>query len=138
MAPPSKTAFHHIVLRCRCEGDCEEWGEEILRRGRRCGDEFIAGDFRRNAHAAVPGGLDAHNLSLTADIYVAGLSDLLGKSDHEFDFAANFEIGVSDKVQPAETDRSEEHTSELQSPDHLVCRLLLEKKKKHIQHIDRN
>src|SRR5438552_5465293 len=27
--------------------------------------------------------------------------------------------------------RSEEHTSELQSPDHLVCRLLLEKKTKH-------
>src|SRR5258708_18993928 len=29
-----------------------------------------------------------------------------------------------------EETRSEEHTSELQSPDHLVCRLLLEKKKK--------
>src|SRR5258708_1225407 len=29
-----------------------------------------------------------------------------------------------------EEGRSEEHTSELQSPDHLVCRLLLEKKKK--------
>src|SRR4051794_41726367 len=28
--------------------------------------------------------------------------------------------------------RSEEHTSELQSPVHLVCRLLLEKKKKKI------
>src|SRR5258708_11617324 len=27
--------------------------------------------------------------------------------------------------------RSEEHTFELQSPDHLVCRLLLEKKKSH-------
>src|SRR5258708_14315895 len=27
------------------------------------------------------------------------------------------------------TERSEEHTSELQSPDHLVCRFLLEKKK---------
>src|SRR5947208_10501279 len=27
-----------------------------------------------------------------------------------------------------DVDRSEEHTSELQSPDHLVCRLLLEKK----------
>src|SRR5258708_11013617 len=27
--------------------------------------------------------------------------------------------------------RSEEHTSELQSPDHLVCRLLLEKKNQH-------
>src|SRR5258708_10142264 len=31
---------------------------------------------------------------------------------------------------PAAGLRSEEHTSELQSPDHLVCRLLLEKKKK--------
>src|SRR5258708_39868657 len=29
----------------------------------------------------------------------------------------------------AAVQRSEEHTSELQSPDHLVCRLLLEKKK---------
>src|SRR5947208_8722102 len=31
---------------------------------------------------------------------------------------------------PPRRKRSEEHTSELQSPDHLVCRLLLEKKKK--------
>src|SRR5438876_8147114 len=31
------------------------------------------------------------------------------------------------------TPRSEEHTSELQSPVHLVCRLLLEKKKNHAQ-----
>src|SRR5258708_18273672 len=34
-------------------------------------------------------------------------------------------------------DRSEEHTSELQSPDHLVCRLLLEKKKTKQQHAQR-
>src|SRR5256885_6045121 len=36
--------------------------------------------------------------------------------------------------------RSEEHTSELQSPCNLVCRLLLEKKKKkkhHISHTDK-
>src|SRR5258708_30458726 len=33
-----------------------------------------------------------------------------------------------------EGERSEEHTSELQSPDHLVCRLLLEKKKSKIEH----
>src|SRR5258708_29200646 len=48
-------------------------------------------------------------------------------------------------VHPAEDDgptglasctRSEEHTSELQSPDHLVCRLLLEKKKQRsLQHV---
>src|SRR5437879_2288419 len=34
--------------------------------------------------------------------------------------------------------RSEEHTSELQSPMYLVCRLLLEKKKKHKDHYDYN
>src|SRR5207244_11931348 len=35
--------------------------------------------------------------------------------------------------------RSEEHTSELQSPDHLVCRLLLEKKKhEYIHHYIRS
>src|SRR5256885_11800038 len=33
---------------------------------------------------------------------------------------------------PRADQRSEEHTSELQSPCNLVCRLLLEKKKKHI------
>src|SRR5690348_17571595 len=32
--------------------------------------------------------------------------------------------------------RSEEHTSELQSPVHLVCRLLLEKKKKQESNVD--
>src|SRR5437763_6575469 len=32
--------------------------------------------------------------------------------------------------------RSEEHTSELQSPMYLVCRLLLEKKKQHIYYSD--
>src|SRR3989442_10984040 len=31
--------------------------------------------------------------------------------------------------------RSEEHTSELQSRPHLVCRLLLEKKKKYLTHV---
>src|SRR5947208_7363083 len=41
------------------------------------------------------------------------------------------EPGAACAVRDGEvTPRSEEHTSELQSPDHLVCRLLLEKKKK--------
>src|SRR2546422_6994804 len=38
---------------------------------------------------------------------------------------------------PRRTTRSEEHTSELQSRLHLVCRLLLEKKKNK-QEVDRN
>src|SRR5258708_32052970 len=40
------------------------------------------------------------------------------------------EDGGETRAAMARTRRSEEHTSELQSPDHLVCRLLLEKKKK--------
>src|SRR5258708_24620396 len=38
-------------------------------------------------------------------------------------------LGLASEV--SALNRSEEHTSELQSPDHLVCRLLLEKKKRH-------
>ena len=49
--------------------------------------------------------------------------------------AAELKLAVSEKntiaeieAAIAEAERSEEHTSELQSPSHLVCRLLLEKK----------
>src|SRR5437899_9571826 len=42
--------------------------------------------------------------------------------------------GVRRHPPDAEAARSEEHTSELQSLRHLVCRLLLEKKKKHNDH----
>src|SRR5947208_11242667 len=45
------------------------------------------------------------------------------KLDHLFRMTDNTGI-----FQHAIFNRSEEHTSELQSPDHLVCRLLLEKK----------
>src|SRR5438552_14437786 len=48
----------------------------------------------------------------------------------EFDSqSANANIGGVENWE-SNSPRSEEHTSELQSPDHLVCRLLLEKKKK--------
>src|SRR2546426_2819716 len=40
------------------------------------------------------------------------------------------QLGPLDRRPSASCDRSEEHTSELQSPCNLVCRLLLEKKKK--------
>src|SRR5258708_20842943 len=37
-------------------------------------------------------------------------------------------MALSKRNSVVDVSRSEEHTSELQSPDHLVCRLLLEKK----------
>src|SRR5438552_6003235 len=42
---------------------------------------------------------------------------------------SHFRCSIARRVSTSTGLRSEEHTSELQSPDHLVCRLLLEKKK---------
>src|SRR5207244_12293233 len=47
--------------------------------------------------------------------------------EHVFPVAGELALGEHRGLQRVR--RSEEHTSELQSPDHLVCRLLLEKKK---------
>src|SRR5687768_17952582 len=47
-------------------------------------------------------------------------------------YRAILELGTQTGVVPQLEMRSEEHTSELQSRLHLVCRLLLEKKKKNI------
>src|SRR5438552_10013556 len=78
----------------------------------------------------------------TTAIYTLSLHDALPISS---DLAANRPVGCGVSrlgrplgaarrsgcarvLQRPATARSEEHTSELQSPDHLVCRLLLEKK----------
>src|SRR5690348_18122282 len=56
----------------------------------------------------------------------AGQSLALQRGDESF-----ADLGDVGPAHPVGADeRSEEHTSELQSPVHLVCRLLLEKKKK--------
>src|SRR5258708_31248728 len=51
---------------------------------------------------------------------------LIGAKARFCTFSTRWTTGTT--TSPLST-RSEEHTSELQSPDHLVCRLLLEKKK---------
>src|SRR5258708_8015475 len=60
-------------------------------------------------------------------------SILVGRNDPELlQFGSGeglLACGLAQKKMVARDARSEEHTSELQSPDHLVCRLLLEKKK---------
>src|SRR5688500_20107261 len=45
------------------------------------------------------------------------------------DLSGRFTAGVEEDKETRRHGRSEEHTSELQSPCNLVCRLLLEKKK---------
>src|SRR2546422_2519829 len=82
------------------------------------------------------------NDTATTEIYTLSLHDALPIS-HQLGEPQPAEIGVGpDQAQIADVhrrarrrcgfghgDRSEEHTSELQSRLHLVCRLLLEKKK---------
>src|SRR5438552_10526457 len=48
----------------------------------------------------------------------------------QHDLRVDLPLAQSRERGQVDAQRSEEHTSELQSPDHLVCRLLLEKKKK--------
>src|ERR1041385_9561117 len=70
------------------------------------------------------------NDTATTEIYTLSLHDALPIC-WTFSFSGRWRLFVFLSVSP----RSEEHTSELQSRLHLVCRLLLEKKKKSI-HID--
>src|SRR5437879_13024031 len=65
------------------------------------------------------------NDTATTEIYTLSLHDALPISTGWLHFSlSNANSG------PGRAPRSEEHTSELQSPMYLVCRLLLEKKKK--------
>src|SRR3712207_8663056 len=88
------------------------------------------------------------NDTATTEIYTLSLHDALPISSKELSFGLPslalilrapdlFPVGAQTPRLSVSTDglvRSEEHTSELQSRQYLVCRLLLEKKKTHLQH----
>src|SRR5258708_39323892 len=75
------------------------------------------------------------NDTATTEIYTLSLHDalpILGLAGKAFAIAQRHDVERLARRQhfamAGAGMRSEEHTSELQSPDHLVCRLLLEKK----------
>src|SRR2546425_10193719 len=84
--------------------------------------------------------LDAHvfvffffNDTATTEIYTLSLHDALPISPNQpnyFNVGGASANGVEATVEANVATRSEEHTSELQSLAYLVCRLLLEKKKR--------
>src|SRR5438552_15083898 len=85
------------------------------------------------------------NSTATTELYTLSLHDalpILGRKERSINWARIFggrydlskasdewylSLALQKSYLPPKM-RSEEHTSELQSPDHLVCRLLLEKK----------
>src|SRR5256885_6090618 len=80
-----------------------------------------------------PGAFFFFNDTATTEIYTLSLHDALPISPtrpRSFRFPIRGWPACRCNRSPAAM-RSEEHTSELQSPCNLVCRLLLEKKKKH-------
>src|SRR6266852_8470838 len=117
-SPSTKILLAYCTQLLPQQGVTREVGEEILRGVCRGRHEFITRDFRRNACPAVLGGLDTHNLSQTADIYIARPRDLLWKSDDELNFAANLEIGISEEIESAVTDipRVGVHLASLRHP----------------------
>src|SRR6266511_6184650 len=73
----------------------------------------------------VPATTEIYTLSLHAALPILLLRDAVERrQDH---------VGREGELLELEIERSEEHTSELQSRENLVCRLLLEKKKKEPQ-----
>src|SRR5438552_5585138 len=70
-----------------------------------------------------------YNHTATTEIYTLSLHDALPILDSDRADKGRECAGASRHSTRVPSPRSEEHTSELQSPDHLVCRLLLEKKK---------
>src|SRR5437870_6526606 len=72
------------------------------------------------------------NDTATTEIYTLSLHDALPISVASSlnRRSGVFLVGHVHELQELDRQRSEEHTSELQSRGHLVCRLLLEKKKK--------
>src|SRR5258708_26624853 len=74
------------------------------------------------------------NDTATTEIYTLSLHDALpisrfSQAHHQQGWRPACGHGGRHRGRVPDVVRSEEHTSELQSPDHLVCRLLLEKKK---------
>src|SRR3712207_8767946 len=61
--------------------------------------------------------------------YASEIAPGLGAPFHQHLFSARLDMAVDGPTNTVEELRSEEHTSELQSRQYLVCRLLLEKKK---------
>src|SRR5689334_24323479 len=72
------------------------------------------------------------NDTATTEIYTLSLHDALPISPMPSRLRSAHSRSTRDSTTSRPRPRSEEHTSELQSQFHLVCRLLLEKKKKRL------
>src|SRR5690348_18003452 len=90
----------------------------------------------RTLHTAGPATTEIRTLSLHDALPISTSSSPTGRRNSPRGSSRNRALAAGAEAHPrrqsavpTRATRSEEHTSELQSPVHLVCRLLLEKKK---------
>src|SRR5690348_17533296 len=96
---------------------------------------MAGGLYRVESYAAEPTPPNAMNEKTLVDPDAVGEAikravKRSGAKTREAAIAISGDAAITKVIQMPRGLRSEEHTSELQSPVHLVCRLLLEKKKK--------
>src|SRR5690625_1244662 len=104
---------------------------EAVSRGRRCatGTAFRAvRTIPRTPHRCQPDGMSPHSSSTDSPDHRA-TSPERSPAPQDPSPPEDRRGSPSDSREDTQDGRSEEHTSELQSRGHLVCRLLLEKKK---------
>src|SRR5947209_10840686 len=89
--------------------------------------------YTLSLHDALPISVQAHRLGVLAVLGGAGPEQVERLDQHQVVGEAVFLESARQRL-PCSS-RSEEHTSELQSRQYLVCRLLLEKKKKNRMNI---
>src|SRR5262249_31290148 len=103
---------------CALINACHAFGWPVAKGGSQAITEALASALRE------------HGGRIETGRPVADLSELGGAEAVVFDLAPGAVAEIAADRLPAREIRSEEHTSELQSLTNLVCRLLLEKKKK--------
>src|SRR2546426_6808094 len=92
---------------------------------------LVGGAYAQDAKPAQPTGVKSRGLvGSTGAIASVAVSVPAALSGQVVELAPGGQSGKQKNLAPSFIYRSEEHTSELQSPCNLVCRLLLEKKKK--------
>src|SRR5258708_18826954 len=88
--------------------------------------------YTLSLHDALPILFAGSNMGVWAKSKHVGASlrllDYLAQTNAQLNWFKSTNELPTAKAALADLNRSEEHTSELQSPDHLVCRLLLDKK----------
>src|SRR5947208_5411450 len=101
---------------------------QVLKSGRRRQEELVS-RYMQEIRDIAKGGFNRRELlKMGLVMGGAGLIELAGMRGFK-PYWAHADNAIPFISPPNTPFRSEEHTSELQSPDHLVCRLLLEKKK---------